>query len=571
MKREAENCSQDDLPTKKNKSVSSRGQSLGLTEFINHGFSPITGELKSRMEDFLVTEINDDGTKCILNSFDIPERQTVERNQDTELVTLSDEVVCGLNQVIDGSLKVYSITAPTEKEQRTALHKSISTFNVKLSTETVKEEDISVIKVSLKKKGFHGHRDRERNKDQQFLHFTLLKWNMTTADTVLRISKLLKFKSSNLSYVGQKDKRGITSQRMCCRFGEPKRFAGLNKTFFEANKTESDSLVYRNNFLLGEFAFQKDDLKLGELSGNAFTVVLRDCLPTTEDNLEKIRTMLLENGFINYFGLQRFGNSGNTQDVGRFILDKDYCGAVKTILTPNNNHKDGVKQALDHYKDSVDAKSAFEMLKYKNCAEGILLGSLSKEPTDFKRALKSLHYKQQTLYAHAYQSYIWNKVVSKRIQCHGTQVLEGDLVQDEKNTVRKVSLQEMPKTQFSDVLLPLPGYDIVLPDNQCSDYLTSILAEDGMSLDTFRGPVGKEFNVSGCYRNIVFKPSDFTSEVLQYSDENEKLVLTNVDNIANKKFERENVGDKIAICLKFSLPKSSYATMLLREISRNDY
>ena len=568
MKREAEDvCFEVDQSSKKVKELS-RAHSLGLTEFINHGFSPITGEIKTRMEDFLVTEIDISGVKRVLKSFDIPEQPMVERNLDVKLVDLSDCLVSDMNLVLDGTVKFFKIPAPSEKDKRTALHKSVASFSDQLSTETVKEGNVSFVKVSLKKKSSYNNRDR--NSEHQFLHFTLLKWNITTTDAVLRLSKILKTKSSNITYGGLKDKRGITSQRMCCRFMAPNRLAGLNKPVFEANKVESDPVAYRSNFLLGDFEFHKEDLKLGELTGNAFTLILRDCQPTTEENLSKLRTLLLQNGFINYFGLQRFGNTGNTHQIGRCILNKDFLGAVNMILTSNDNQKPNVSETLKHFKSSGFAKSAFEMLEYKNSVEGILLGSLAKEATDFKRALKSLHYKQQTLYTHAYQSYIWNRLASKRIQCHGTQVLEGDLVLKSDKTVRKLTADEVPTTQFSEVVLPLPGYDIELPDNEYGGFLKDILQEDDMSLETFSGSIGREFNLGGCYRNILFKPSNFNSEVYKYSEENEKLALTNLDTVLKKKFEAANAGDKIAICLKFSLPKSCYATMLLREISRDD-
>ena len=37
------------------------------------------------------------------------------------------------------------------------------------------------------------------------------------------------------------------------------------------------------------------------------------------------------------------------------------------------------------------------------------------------------------LYLHAYQSYIWNKIASKRIRQYGLQVLSGDLTKDSKD------------------------------------------------------------------------------------------------------------------------------------------
>jgi tRNA pseudouridine13 synthase len=34
----------------------------------------------------------------------------------------------------------------------------------------------------------------------------------------------------------------------------------------------------------------------------------------------------------------------------------------------------------------------------------------------------------KTLYCHALQSYIWNKIVSRRIRDHGLALVEGDII-----------------------------------------------------------------------------------------------------------------------------------------------
>ena len=47
-------------------------------------------------------------------------------------------------------------------------------------------------------------------------------------------------------------------------------------------------------------------------------------------------------------------------------------------------------------------------------------------------ALDEIPRKQRLLYCHAYQSYLWNKVVSRRIRTYGMKVLKGDLVNKKK-------------------------------------------------------------------------------------------------------------------------------------------
>ena len=62
-----------------------------------------------------------------------------------------------------------------------------------------------------------------------------------------------------------------------------------------------------------------ESLKLGDLFGNRFKIVIREC-DETDNNLIKTGIESLKNdGFVNYFGLQRFGNCAEipTHSIGK--------------------------------------------------------------------------------------------------------------------------------------------------------------------------------------------------------------------------------------------------------------
>ncbi|MGH0185630.1 UNVERIFIED_CONTAM: hypothetical protein FKN15_018292 [Acipenser sinensis] len=97
------------------------------------------------------------------------------------------------------------------------------------------------------------------------------------------------------------------------------------------------------NFKLGNFSYQKHPLKLGELQGNHFTVVIRikpnlisymgtkdkraitvqriavqKNISGSNEQVEQAMISLRETGFINYYGMQRFGTTAvPTYQVGR--------------------------------------------------------------------------------------------------------------------------------------------------------------------------------------------------------------------------------------------------------------
>ena len=53
-----------------------------------------------------------------------------------------------------------------------------------------------------------------------------------------------------------------------------------------------------------------------------------------------------ERGFINYFGLQRFGSGGApTSEVGLAMLKEDWEGAVRLIMTPRMGENEATHES----------------------------------------------------------------------------------------------------------------------------------------------------------------------------------------------------------------------------------
>ena len=78
---------------------------------------------------------------------------------------------------------------------------------------------------------------------------------------------------------------------------------------------------------LGNFSHAKEGLQLGSLAGNAFTLVLRGLQPHSMAEIASAAAAVKEHGFVNYFGLQRFGSGAvGTHEVGvRFSCAQPCC------------------------------------------------------------------------------------------------------------------------------------------------------------------------------------------------------------------------------------------------------
>lgn len=120
-----------------------------------------------------------------------------------------------------------------------------------------------------------------------------------------------------MSISGNKDRRAVTAQKMTCRLVTGKQLAALNSRLY--------------GIKLGNFRYCDEQLKLGDLNGNRFEIVLRE-VTGDDELLNRSMESLSKNGFINYFGRQRFGTHGTpTHHVGKALLSEQWEKAIDMV------------------------------------------------------------------------------------------------------------------------------------------------------------------------------------------------------------------------------------------------
>ncbi|KAI9660639.1 MAG: hypothetical protein M1821_009991 [Bathelium mastoideum] len=283
------------------------------------------------------------------------------------------------------------------------------------------------------------------------LHFTLAKANKDTMEVVNFIASQLKLSSKHFHFAGTKDRRGVTVQRVSGHRVHRDALAKLNKRLYSAR--------------VGDFEYKVHGLDLGDLGGNEFTITLRDCHVAGEDDLdygrraEKLHQIVgqrvkefEEKGWINQYGLQRFGSFVHgTETIGLKILQGDFEAAIALLLSYNKDHlghdnstqkdlvsSDDLRRAegLHIWETEQNSRRASEKLPRRFSAESAIIkhlgfhdktGQMSRV-RDFQGALGQIPKNLRLMYVHAYQSLVWNAVAGKRIEMFGTEVVAGDLV-----------------------------------------------------------------------------------------------------------------------------------------------
>ncbi|XP_061629609.1 pseudouridylate synthase 7 homolog [Phyllopteryx taeniolatus] len=539
---------------------------VGICKYVSdhEGFS---GILKERYSDFVVHEISKEGKIVHLDDLSIPkdvpeEAAAVEENTTTECTVLTEEQKKQLGelQLFKNKESFVSIEGGESKDKRTLVHKAIKTEFPGLETKTEEKDGRKFIVAyhAAGKKALAAPRKHFWPKNRgSFCHFVLYKENKDTMDAINVLSKFLRLRPNMFSYMGTKDKRAITVQEIAVLKITAERLAHLNKCLM--------------NLKLGNFSYKNHPLKLGELQGNHFTVVIRNISGTDAQVLQAMRS-LKQTGFINYYGMQRFGTTAvPTQQVGRAILKNDWKQVVDLILKPRPGaEKEFLVRCREEWAKTQDPEAALKKLPNKRCVEGQLLRGLSQHgKNNIVTAFGLIPRNNRLMYIHSYQSVVWNTMVSRRIDAFGLTAVEGDLVL-RGTKAHILSEEEATSHSIHDIVMPLPGFDVIYPSHHVGKGYKEMLSADGLDIDNMRHKV-KDYSLAGAYRRVLIRPSDVSWEVIEYDDPKISLVHTDFEKIENKPapvFNKE--GKYRALRLEFSLPPSTYATMAIREVLKLD-
>lgn len=80
------------------------------------------------------------------------------------------------------------------------------------------------------------------------------------------------------------------------------------------------ALKQLDNIRINDFSLHGKEIALGQLYGNRFSVAIRFVQTNAEIVQERIQA-LRQHGFINFYGMQRFGTADiQTHEVGRALL-----------------------------------------------------------------------------------------------------------------------------------------------------------------------------------------------------------------------------------------------------------
>ena len=396
---------------------------------------------------------------------------------------------------------------------------------------------------------------------------------METNAALSRLSSLVGATPKVFSVAGTKDKRGITVQRVSANMMKVQSLLAANK------QLEKDQR--QCTLRMSDFEYRPEPLRLGDLTGNYFEVVIREVSAKNDLELAEAALSLQRHGFINYFGMQRFGSgtsTSGTHKIGEALLRGEWKEAFHLIMAPQPQEPPRIRQIRELFLQGGDAHAAMKGLPKSYRMERSLLQALiNHRHTGFFNAIsEALPRNLRLIYLHAFQSFIWNTMVSQRLEQLGRhQLAIGDLViprasRDQHPQPIRIE-DEQTRAQYSieDLVYPLPGVDVCYPTHSVSyEAFCALLQQHGLDINILQRPQ-KDFTLSGGYRHVVTVPRPFSFAISYYDDPKADLLLSDLDRLQHALPPVPPTQFRFkAVTLRFALPSASYATMCIREFTR---
>lgn len=359
--------------------------------------------------------------------------------------------------------------------------------------------------------------------------FTIEKKGLATMRAVSDIARKLGVPSKTIGLAGLKDARAVAIQTLSVEHIDPSRIESLN--------------IPRIRIL--SVTRHKNKLKIGHLRGNRFRIKLRDIDPNHLEDIRAICDILVKRGVPNYFGQQRFGTRGDTWQLGKAVLKNDVSTLVDLMLGHPGTHDTGDVLTARRLYDDGNYAAAAKAWPYLFRDHARVCRVMDRTKGNHRRAYHSIDARLKKFFVNAYQSYLFNLVLAKRIQSLD-RVQTGDLaykhdhggvflVQNESDECPRATAFEISPTG------PIYGHKMTRPQGETDRLEQKVLESENLRLESFRNL--KRMKVHGSRRPLRFRPDAL--EVDAGTDERGQFIE-----------------------LAFTLPAGCYATMILREVCK---
>ncbi len=302
--------------------------------------------------------------------------------------------------------------------------------------------------------------------------FQIEKRGLPTPAAVGRIAGVMGVRPQDIGLAGLKDAHAVARQYLSLEHADERKLAEY-----------SDPQI--RVLWVGR---HRNKLRPGHLTGNRFTIKIRDVGAAELDAARAILDVLVERGVPNYFGDQRFGKRGDTADLGRALLANDLDEFLALYLgRPMQDDPPDCRAARDAFDvDALDRALKRWPRHYANERRALSAYRKTHKPS---KAVGAIDKRMRRLFVSAFQSAIFNAVLARRIETLD-QLLPGDLAK-KTDTGGVFPVEDVPAEQPRcenweiSPTGPLPGQRDRLASGQAGAIEQAVLQDFGVSEDDF--------------------------------------------------------------------------------------
>ncbi|MCS7014585.1 MAG: tRNA pseudouridine(13) synthase TruD [Gemmatales bacterium] len=361
-----------------------------------------------------------------------------------------------------------------------------------------------------------------------YAFYRLEKESLGTPEALDAICRKWKIPRWRIGYGGLKDRHASTTQYLSILHG-PRR--GLKQTHLHLHYLGQIGVPYGPKLV----------------TGNRFAITIRD-LSAAEARLAlESLEQLQQDGVPNYFDDQRFGSvTPERRFIAWYLIHEDYETALQLALSaPHEHDRSSIRKLKELLRKQWGNWSQLkEQLPRGNVRS--VISYLCDHPQDFRGAFACLHMELKTLYLSAYQSYLWNRCLSRwlELHCRPQQLWEVELKTGPVWFYRQLN----PEQRHALKSLQIPYLSArlkLVEDHPLRPILEDVLAAEKITLRQLRLRHFRKPFFSRGERAAVFFPQD-----LAYQLEQDELQ-----------------SGKRKLYLQCVLPRGCYATMLVKRIT----
>ena len=275
----------------------------------------------------------------------------------------------------------------------------------------------------------------------------------------------------------------------------------------------------------------------GSKDKNAVTEQVISFFMINKDNIDKIKIKDIKLEFIGYGDepITLGDLQGNKFEIIVRNLDEKKLENINKEINLTVNYFDEQRfsknnVAIGRYLVKKNFKEAAKLIDDEK-----VIKFLRNNKTNYVGSLQKLSKRILRFYVHAYQSFLWNEIVKRYLE-------------KKFKVVKKVNYSQgefVFVDSYKDIKLPLIGWGVEIENNESLEIVKKVMSEEKID-----------------YKDFIIKQFPEISEEGELRD-----VFVEIKNLKINEFTEDELNlTKKKVKINFSLPKGSYATIIIKSI-----